>query len=79
MKTRDVFRILASETRGTLLLAVILWGTAVAAAISMIGGNPTAINAVVACSLGAAVLTGAGVGLARQDLRFNERGRSDRA
>ncbi|MYS15157.1 hypothetical protein [Streptomyces sp. SID4982] len=60
----------ASETWATLVIAALLWGVGVAAVVSMIGGDPSAINAVIGCGITAPVTTAAGIGLAHQDLRW---------
>jgi len=71
---RDTYRTMSGLARGTLLIAAALWAITVFAVISMIRGNPTAINGVVSFGLGGTMMAAAGIGFVRQDIRFPERG-----
>lgn len=61
---------LSAETRGTIVFAAVIWTIVAVAAMSMALGNPTAINAVIGCSIPGAFVTSGAVSLARQDRRL---------
>jgi len=60
----------STETRGTIIFAAVIWTIVAVAAMSMALGNPTAINAVVGCSIPGAFAIWWAVSLARQDRRM---------
>lgn len=67
-------------TRGFTVFAAILWAIVAIAAVAMARGNPTAINAVIGCSIPAACVTLAAWGFHRQDRRLaDEDARAHRA
>ncbi|MFI8351340.1 hypothetical protein [Streptomyces sp. NPDC085596] len=70
MRARVVFGVLSSEAWTMLVIGVVMWVVCVVSGVSMVGGNPTAINGVIGCGIAALVTTVAGIGLARQDLRW---------
>lgn len=61
-----------SPARGAAIFAAVLWGIAGIAAVSMARGNPTAINAVIGCSIPGVFAAFAAWGLHRQDRRHAE-------
>lgn len=58
--------------RGFTIFAVIVWSIVAAASVAMALGNPTAINAVLGCSIPGVVVTYAAWSLHRQDRRHAE-------
>lgn len=58
---------MSSTTRGTAAIAALCWLIVAAATIDMVLGNPTAINAVIGCSIPGAFLTYWTWSLYRQD------------
>lgn len=61
---------LSTETRGTVIFAAVIWTIVAVAAMSMALGNPTAINAVIGCSIPGAFAVWCAISLARQDRRM---------
>lgn len=64
----------SGPARGTAVFAGILWVIAAVASVDMALGNPTAINAVIGCSVPAAFISACAWGLYRQDRRLANRG-----
>ncbi|WP_432158972.1 hypothetical protein [Streptomyces sp. bgisy153] len=64
---------LASEAKGTAIIALVLWLATAAAAVSHLNGNPTAINAVIGSGIGALAVSLAALGLWRQDRQLHHR------
>lgn len=62
-------------TRAAAWFAAVVWAIAAVAAVSMVFGNPTAINAVIGCTPPAVFLTAAAVVFYRQDRRWEQRER----
>lgn len=58
-----------AASRGTLAFALALWGIVIVAGVSMALGNPTAINAVVGCSVPALFFSYSAWDFRQQDRR----------
>jgi hypothetical protein len=61
---------MSPETKSFTAGAIVLWTVAALAAISMVRGNPTAINAVIGAGVGAMPWTAVAWVMARQDQRW---------
>lgn len=61
---------LSGETRSAIVFAAVLWSIVAFASVAMALGNPTAINAVLGCSIPGAFVTAWAVVFARQDRRL---------
>lgn len=61
---------LSQTTKGIAVLAAAFWIVATFAVIDMRAGNPTAINGVIGCTLGAIMTTATAVALARLDRKY---------
>lgn len=58
---------MSGATRGTVVMAAACWTIAITAAVLAALGNPTAVNAVIGCSIPGSLLTYWAWGLYRQD------------
>lgn len=72
-------RPVTGETKGLVAFAAILWLIVVVAAAAMAMGNPTAINAVIGCSIPGVAVTYWAWDFHRQDRRLTARRPSPRA
>ena len=60
---------LSGETWSAIIFAAVIWSIAAVAAVFMALGNPTAINAVIGCSIPGVFITVWAVFFARDDMR----------